>query len=151
MLKRICIAAIAVGLAGSLFAQATTPNPTVIPNVATSASQVKVIGKTDEVEGLVTVGIGSEVRKVENGLPLIEGSRFVTGSNGYVTLRFDRGCDIRLKPNQMLVVDREGDCAALLLAIAGTGATSSGILPLILIPVVGLVGDGPAPRVITPE
>jgi hypothetical protein len=150
MVKRICIAAVGLALAGSLFAQATTPNPTVIPNVA--AAQVKVLGKTDEVEGLVTVGIGSEVRKVENGLPVIEGSRFVTGSNGYVTLRFDRGCDVRLKPNQVLVVDREGDCAALLLAIAGTGAASSGLLPLVLIPVAGLVGDGnPPPRVITPE
>jgi hypothetical protein len=84
---------------------------------AVLAQQATLVGKTAEVKGLVTVSDGSTIRSVVDNAPVVEGTRYVTSSNGTVLLRLDNGCDIRLQPNQALVVNDDDDCPALWAAI----------------------------------
>uniref|UniRef100_UPI00185D202D hypothetical protein n=1 Tax=Ramlibacter sp. TaxID=1917967 RepID=UPI00185D202D len=88
---------------------------------AVLAQQAALIGKSAEVKGLVTVSDGSTVRSVLDGAPVVDGTRYVTSSNGTVLLRMDNGCDVRLQPNQALVVRDKDDCPALWAAIQNVG------------------------------
>lgn len=88
---------------------------------AVLAQQPALIGKSAEVKGLVTVSDGSTVRSVLDGSPVVDGTRYVTSSNGSVLLRMDNGCDVRLQPNQALVVRDKDDCPALWAAIQNVG------------------------------
>jgi hypothetical protein len=83
--------------------------------------QAALIGKSAEVKGLVTVSDGSTVRSVQDGAPVVDGTRYVTSSNGSVLLRMDNGCDVRLQPSQALVVHDKDDCPALWAAIQNVG------------------------------
>ena len=89
-----------------------------------------VIGKVTELAGVVTVTDGVRGGTATLGSPVVDGSRYVTSSNGRVTLRLDNGCDIKLEPNQAVTV-RERPCAALIASIQSVGvaavlATSTG-------------------------
>ncbi|MES2937409.1 MAG: hypothetical protein V4864_06985 [Pseudomonadota bacterium] len=88
---------------------------------AVLAQQAALIGKSAEVKGLVTVSDGSTVRSVLEGAPVVDGTRYVTSSNGAVLLRMDNGCDVRLQPSQALVVRDKDDCPALWAAIQNVG------------------------------
>jgi hypothetical protein len=93
-------------LAGSAVAQGTVP----------------VVGKTADVQGLVTMSVGTTVSNVTGTLGVVDGSRFVTSSNGTVTIKLDNGCEIKLEPNQSLVVDKSKPCAALIASVQPVGA-----------------------------
>lgn len=99
-------------------------------------AQVIAVGTTTDVRGLVTVSEGTTMHSSLTGNPVINGSRFVTSSTGYVTLKFENGCEVKLKPNQSLTVDRERNCAALWASIesvagpVGAFALGAGALPL---------------------
>lgn len=92
-----------------------------------------IVGATAQVEGLVTVSIGSTVANVSNESPILDGSRFVTSSSGRATLRFKDGCIVNLGPNQTFDVDSSTDCSKRIAAVkfidvnvAGTGLLSDG-------------------------
>lgn len=74
------------------------------------------IGKTTQVEGLVTVSDGASVSSVALESPIFDGSRYVTSSSGTVTLKFENGCEVRLKPNQS-VTARQATCEVLLASV----------------------------------
>jgi hypothetical protein len=76
----------------------------------------KVIGITADVKGLVTVSDGVHVSSVTDGSPVMNGTRYVTGSIGSVTLRFGQ-CAIQLKPNQSLLVEELKLCDALIASV----------------------------------
>ena len=109
-----------------------------------------VIGKVTELAGVVTVTDGVRGGTATLGSPVVDGSRYVTSSNGRVTLRLDNGCDIKLEPNQAVTV-RERPCAALIagiqsvgvaavLATAGTGGSAAaGALGVVAIGAGGLL------------
>jgi hypothetical protein len=82
---------------------------------AVLAQPVK-IGKTTQVAGLVTVSDGASVSSVALENPVFDGSRYVTSSSGTVTLRFENGCEVRLKPSQS-VTARQATCEALLASV----------------------------------
>lgn len=109
-----------------------------LPVLAQEKKAPEPIAKMADVKGLVTSSSGDQMVSGQNGTLLIKGSRVVTTSSGYVTLKFkDRatgafsGCDIHLKPNEVLTIE-ESDCATRLLAVRSiapmgtTVATGSG-------------------------
>ena len=83
-------------------------------------AQAIVIGSISDVRGLVTVSDAATVQTVVLNAPVIDGTRYVTSSTGYVTLKLDRNCDVTLRPNQSLVVDQSQSCPALIALIQGT-------------------------------
>ena len=86
----------------------------------------RAIGVTADVQGLVTMSLGTNVSTVADKLPVIEGSQFVTSSTGTVTLKFDNGCSIKLEPNRSLLVDNSKPCAALIAAVQTVGTATAG-------------------------
>lgn len=113
-----------------------------------------VIGKTAKVQGLVTVSTGTQVGMVAADHPIVEGSRYVTSSSGSVTLRLDGDCDVTLRPNQSLTVDRARNCAELWAAVQNLGGQPGAVVaggnPLLgfgaVIGVALLTADGRGPR-----
>jgi hypothetical protein len=95
---------------------------------AFAQSQPQAIGKVAEVEGVVTVSNGLTVATAVLGSPVIEGTRYVTAASGSTLLRMDRGCDIRLKPNESLLIDGNRDCAALLALVQPVGANLAAVV-----------------------
>lgn len=124
MLKRLVTASL-LCVAASAFAQAPA-----------------ILGKVVEVKGVVTISDGVTVGTVVPGTVFRKGNQFVTASSGEAWLKFDKGCDIRLKPNESLLIDDDRSCAALIaliqpvggnVAVAGVGGAGLGA---------GLVGAG---------
>ncbi len=89
---------------------------------AGSAFAQNTIGEADEVKGLVTMSDGNTVTSVADRTQLIEDARVVTSSTGYVTLKFDRGCEVKLEPNQSLVLRRDESCEKRLAAVRTLGS-----------------------------
>lgn len=84
---------------------------------ALAQAQPEIIGEAAEVKGLVTMSHGTTVGSVVDRTPLVDGARVVTSSSGSVTLKFERGCDVKLKPNQSVIVRRDETCEALIAAV----------------------------------
>ena len=110
-------------------------------------AQPKVVGKLNNVQGLVTVSAGDQLANAVSGAPLIVGNRIITTSSGAVTLSFDNGCDVTLKANESITVQEGRDCAALLASVSPVGAPvavaagGSSLLP-------GLIATGGAIAII---
>ncbi|ROZ66184.1 hypothetical protein [Ramlibacter sp. WS9] len=112
---------------------------------AFAQSQPQAIGKVAEVEGVVTVSNGVTVATAVLGSPVIEGTRYVTAASGSTLLRMDRGCDIRLKPNESLLIDGNRDCAALLALVQPVGANLAAVvIPGAALPAAGTTVAGTA-------
>lgn len=79
------------------------------------------LGKTAEVQGLVTVSDGTGVTRVLTNNSVIDRSRYVTSSSGTVTLKFNNGCTLTLKPNQTLAIEAEKNCDDLVASIQTLG------------------------------
>lgn len=94
--------------------------------LALAQAPAQVVGRAVDVEGLVTVSQGANVRTVLNDSPVIDGTRYVTASTGSVTLKFKDACDVKLKPNQSLEVDSRKPCAALIAAVQTLGNPAGG-------------------------
>ena len=94
--------------------------------LALAQAPAPVVGRAVDVEGLVTVSQGANVRTVLNDSPVIDGTRYVTASTGSVTLKFKDACDVKLKPNQSLEVDSRKPCAALIAAVQTLGNPAGG-------------------------
>lgn len=111
MLNKCLALALSGGLvaSGAVWAQATP----------------KILGAAADVKGLVTVSDGTTVSSVVNRSPIVDGARFVTSSTGSVTLKFDQGCDIKLEPNQSLVVRGNNRCEAILASVQSIPAEST--------------------------
>jgi hypothetical protein len=77
------------------------------------------VGKTAEVKGLVTVSYGTSVATVTGTIPVMDGSRFVTASTGFATIKFEDGCEVVLKPNQAYTVEADKPCAARIAGVQG--------------------------------
>ena len=94
MRKSITLATIiATAFSGASWAQAPAP-----------------VGAVAEVQGLVTMSLGSNVATVQAGTPVFDGARFVSSSSGGAQLKFTDGCVVNLKPNQALAIDSAADC-----------------------------------------
>lgn len=117
-----------------------------LPVFAQEKKAPEPIAKMADVKGLVTSSSGDQMVSGQNGTLLIKGSRVVTTSSGFVTLKFKNretgeygGCDIHLKPNEALTIDDNSNCAALLLAVrsivpVGTTVATGGAAAAFAIP-----------------
>jgi len=98
----------------------------IVSGSALAQGAAPVVGTTAEVEGLVTMSVGTSVSNVAGSVDVLDGSRFVTASTGTVTLKFADGCIVKLSPNQSLVVDNSKPCATRIAAIQPVGTATAG-------------------------
>ncbi|MDO9604886.1 hypothetical protein [Hydrogenophaga sp.] len=101
-------------------------------------------------EGLVTIGFQNQMSNAVTNMPLFEGARVMTTSTGRVSIAFDSGCRVTLKPNEVFAVS-ESECKALAAlpgAAVGAGAAGGMQLQNLLLVggaaalVLGLAGGG---------
>jgi hypothetical protein len=95
------------------------------------------IGSVKSVGGLVTVSDANTVNSVVPGMAVVDGARFVTSSSGTAVLKVGRDCEVPLKPNQSVIVERDKTCPELLALVqnlssgAPVVATSNNALQVI--------------------
>ncbi|MBE2262365.1 MAG: hypothetical protein IAE92_06465 [Burkholderiaceae bacterium] len=104
-----------------------------------------VLGSVSALDGLVTISRGDRLVSAAVGSDFSQGNRIVTTAGASATLSFKDGCQITLKANQSLIIDKDLDCKALLasvstlgdpaVAVAGAG---SGGGPLVIGGTIGL-------------
>lgn len=104
--------------------------------VSTGAFAANVLGTASSVQGLVTVSNGANMATVTAGAPVLDGSRYLTGSGSFASLRLSNGCVLNMKPNQSITIDGKKSCDELLAlletsrdslaALQGTGGGAGG-------------------------
>lgn len=77
-------------------------------------AQQSIIGSVTSVLGLVTMSDATNVTTVVQGTVIVDGARFVTSSSGSVTLLVNKNCEVKLKPNQSVVVGQDQPCEQIL-------------------------------------
>jgi hypothetical protein len=92
---------------------------------AQPAPPAQALGSVTQIEGLVTMSLGSQVATVQTNTPVFDGARFVTSSSGTAELQLTNGtkCTIDLKPNQMITIDSTFTCKEQVAAIQTLGDT----------------------------
>jgi hypothetical protein len=86
-----------------------------------AAVTIEQLGAVKEVKGVVTMSLGSQVATVQPETPVFDGARFVAGSSGDALIKFENGCELHLKPNEWVTIDRELDCPKQIAAIQSVG------------------------------
>ena len=114
---------------------------------AAVAQQQQSLGTVGNVQGLVTDTDGTTVTSTSPGEQIVDGERFVTSSNGSVTLQLNNGCTITLQPNQAVTIDSRMTCRELIATVSPVGgppgrAIASGNAARGLIFVAGLAAGG---------
>lgn len=79
------------------------------------------VGTVGNVQGLVTDTDGASVSSTTPGERIVDGERFVTSSNGSVTLQLNNGCTLTLQPNQAVTIDSRMTCRELTAAVTPVG------------------------------
>ena len=95
---------------------------------AAVAQQQQSLGTVGNVQGLVTDTDGTTVTSTSPGEQIVDGERFVTSSNGSVTLQLNNGCTITLQPNQAVTIDSRMTCRELLAAVSPVGGPPGGAI-----------------------
>ena len=80
-----------------------------------------VLGTVGNVQGLVTDTDGATVSSTVLGEQITDGKRFVSSSNGFVTLKLNNDCEIKLTPNQAVTIDSKMTCRQLIAAVTSVG------------------------------
>ena len=115
--------------------------------VAASANgfaQTASVGVLDDIQGLVSVSTSGKVSNVTQASNLQNASVVLTSENGSGVVRMNDGCRIVLKPNQILTVDKDTKCPALIASVKTVGtpvaesAAGAGVNPLLI--AAGVVG-----------
>jgi hypothetical protein len=102
----------------------------------------KIVGTLKDVQGFVIVFVSTQSINAYSGAALVVDTRVVTTSTGSVTLAFDNGCDVKLTPNQSMVVKDVRDCAALI--AVPVAAVPVAAVPVAAAPVAGGIGAATA-------
>lgn len=84
------------------------------------------LGTVVNVNGVVTATQGASGATVVTGSPVVNGMRFVTTSNGRVTLRMNSGCVVNLAPGQALTVLQTMTCQELVAAVQTVQPVATG-------------------------
>ena len=85
------------------------------------------LGTVRNVEGLVTDTDGASVTSTEAGEAIHDGERFVTSSNGAVTLQLNNGCSVTLQPNQAVTINQRMTCRELVASVEPVGGAGLGL------------------------
>jgi hypothetical protein len=94
--------------------------------LASGAFAQAVLGTVGNVQGLVTDTDGASVSSTVPGETIRDGERFVTSSNGSVTLQLNNGCTLTLQPNQAVTIDSRMTCRELIAAVTPVGGVVVG-------------------------
>ena len=95
---------------------------------AAVAQQQQSLGTVGSVQGLVTDTDGTTVTSTSPGEQIVDGERFVTSSNGFVTLELNNGCTIRLEPNQAITIDSRKTCRELIATVSPVGGSPGRVI-----------------------
>lgn len=121
---KLLIATILVGTAG--FAQAAN------------------VGVLDDIQGVVSVSMDGKIANVSKATELQNGNVVLTSANGSAMVRFDKACNVPLKPNQVLTIDGTLNCAGVLASVktvsvpVASAAGAGSVNPLLI--AAGVVG-----------
>ena len=91
--------------------------------VASIAFAQESLGTVGNVQGLVTDTDGTSVTSTSPGEVIRDGERFVTSSNGTVTLQLNNGCAVTLQPNQAVTIDSRMTCRELVSSVTPVGGS----------------------------
>ena len=89
--------------------------------VAASVFAQAPLGTVGNVQGLVTVTVGTTGTTAVPGSVISDGMRVVTASSSSVTLRLNNGCTLTLQPNQAVTVLERMTCQELTAAVRPVG------------------------------
>jgi hypothetical protein len=109
IMKRVAVALLAAVSALSVWSQQPKQEP-------------KIVGKSVNVTGLVSVVNGLQMTTVAENMPLIVDTQILTSSTGGVTLEFDNGCDVTLKENESIKVSDARECTVLWALVKPVGS-----------------------------
>lgn len=84
------------------------------------------LGTVVNVQGVVTATTGATGTTVTTGTPILNGTRFVTTSNGSMTLRMNSGCVVNLPPGRAVTVLQQMTCQELQAAVQTVQPVASG-------------------------
>lgn len=94
---------------------------------AAAQQKENTVAKLIEMKGdvMVTVGDGMAAGKADQRV--VEGTRVTTMAGAEVIVRYDVGCDVKLKENERFTVRKVGECAALQKEVVALGAAGGAI------------------------
>lgn len=105
------------------------------------------IATLKDVRGNVLVSKASGLGAGGEGTRLAEGVRVITANSSEVVVKYDNGCEVRLKPNQRFQVERGKPCALLvaqpesiLATPEGAAVTAAAGVGAILLPTLSVTG-----------
>jgi hypothetical protein len=90
------------------------------------AQQQGAVAELSDLEGNVLVSQGDAMVAGTHGQRLPVGARVVSLASAKVTIKYDSGCDVRLKENERFTVAM-GACAALLASVQPVGPAAGAI------------------------
>lgn len=85
------------------------------------------VAKLIEMKGDVMVTVGDGMAAGKPDQRVVEGTRVTTMAGGEVIVRYDAGCDVKLKENERFTVRKMGECGALMKEVVALGATGGAI------------------------
>ncbi len=97
---KLLIATFLVGASATVFAQTSTS-----------------VGVLDEIKGLVSVSTEGTVTNATTASILKNGSVVLTSDKSSVVVRLDNNCTITLKSNEVLKINTDEKCAALIASV----------------------------------
>jgi hypothetical protein len=102
-MKKLLVAALVVGFSFTAFAQSNK------------------VGTLEKIQGIVSVSANGVVTNVTANTTLSNENVVLNSGNGSSLVRFENGCNIELKANQVFTVNSEAPCAALLASVKTVG------------------------------
>ena len=87
-----------------------------------SAQKDSAVATLKDLDGKVLVNRGDGLKSAITGVELVDGNRVVTLDKSGVRIVFNDGCDVRLKENEIFVIDEKLGCKALV--TSGSGAAT---------------------------
>ena len=85
-------------------------------------AQSSSVGMLENIQGVVSVSANGAVNSVTANTSLSNGNVVLNSGTGSSMVRFNNGCTIDLKANQVFTVNSEATCAALLASVKTVGA-----------------------------
>lgn len=90
------------------------------------AQKDSAVATLKDLDGKVLVNKGDGLKSATTGVQLVDGNRVVTLDKSGVRIVFSDGCDVRLKENEIFLIDEKLGCKALATSSSGaaTGLTA---------------------------
>jgi hypothetical protein len=84
------------------------------------------VGHVEDIKGNVSIVQEGKFLNVTNDTKFEDGARIVAGAGSSVTIELDKGCEIKLKPGQALVINKALHCDKLAAAVQTLSLVAAG-------------------------